>query len=272
VLEVGGLDVAYRGTPVLRDVSLTIRRGDRIALLGQSGSGKTTFGRCVAGLVDRAGGEIRLNGRPLPNRVAEREQSQRRAVQMVLQNPYGSFNPRFTIGAALSRAVRMFRGDAPVEPADLLARVRLPATYAEAYPDQLSGGELQRAAIAQALAAGPDLIICDEATSALDVSVQAVVIELLRTLSEEEGVALLIISHDLGVVGSLSEETHVLENGHIVEHATTADLLRAPRSDLARRLIAARPDLGDAAETPADHTADAADQLQKEADHDPIHT
>jgi len=244
VLSIRDLDVAYKGHRVLRGVSLDIRRGERVALLGQSGSGKTTLGRCVAGLVPPGAGAINLNGSALPPQAERRPRDQLRAIQMVLQNPYVSFNPRFTIGATIGRTHRMLGATGRTERLDLaglLDRVRLPAEAADAYPEQLSGGELQRAAIAQALACGPDLIICDEATSALDVSVQAVVIELLRELSEQEGLSLLVISHDLGVVGSLSDRVYVLEDGVIVEHAPTPTLLSDPESDLARRLVAARP-------------------------------
>lgn len=246
VLDISGLTVAYRGQRVLKDVSLKIHRGERVALLGQSGSGKTTLGRCVAGLVDREAGDIRLNGALLSSGLSQRTRDQLRAVQMVLQNPYVSFNPQFTIGATLRRAMRMLGkpdSTSRSQLRELLDRVRLPHEAADAYPGQLSGGELQRAAIAQALACDPDLIICDEATSALDVSVQAVVIELLRDLTEQEGVSLLVISHDLGVVGSICDRVYVLDQGVIVEHAPTPTLLAAPQSDLARRLIAARPDL-----------------------------
>ncbi|MGO4838314.1 ABC transporter ATP-binding protein, partial [Rhizobiaceae sp. 2RAB30] len=213
VLDISGLTVAYRGERVLKNVSLKIHRGERVALLGQSGSGKTTLGRCVAGLVDREAGDIRLSGASLSSGLSQRTRDQLRSVQMVLQNPYVSFNPQFTIGATLRRAMRMLgksdsTGRAPL--GELLDRVRLPPELADAYPGQLSGGELQRAAIAQALACDPDLIICDEATSALDVSVQAVVIELLRDLTEQEGVSLLVISHDLGVVGSICDRVYVL--------------------------------------------------------------
>ncbi|MET2832657.1 ABC transporter ATP-binding protein [Mesorhizobium shangrilense] len=271
VLDIRDLTVAYRGQRVLKDVSLTIHRGERVALLGQSGSGKTTLGRCVAGLVDREAGDIRLNGTSLSPRVSRRTRDQLRAVQMVLQNPYVSFNPQFTIGATLERAMRMLCDPGRAGQAGrpqllhLLERVRLPAEAADAYPAQLSGGELQRAAIAQALACGPDLIICDEATSALDVSVQAVVIELLRDLTEQEGVSLLVISHDLGVVGSISDRIYVLDQGVIVEHAPTPILLAAPKSDLARRLIASRPD------TAAGSTGFHATSQRTENRHDPLH-
>jgi peptide/nickel transport system ATP-binding protein len=271
VLDIRDLTVAYRGQRVLKNVSLTIQRGERVALLGQSGSGKTTLGRCVAGLVDREAGDIRLNGISLSPRVARRPRDQLRAVQMVLQNPYVSFNPQFTIGATLRRTMRMLcdpgRAAQPDRPQllHLLERVRLPAEAADAYPAQLSGGELQRAAIAQALACAPDLIICDEATSALDVSVQAVVIELLRDLTEDEGVSLLVISHDLGVVGSISDRIYVLDQGLIVEHAPTPVLLASPKSDLAKRLIASRPD------SDAGSTVFHATSQRTEKTHDTLH-
>jgi peptide/nickel transport system ATP-binding protein len=254
ILEVGGLRAEYRsraGTVVAaEDVSFTVQHAACVALVGESGSGKTTIGRAIAGLHPTAAGTVRLEGEALAFSVRKRTVAQRRLLQIIFQNPYQALNPRQTIAAEISRPARMLRGlssaEADAEVARLLEAVRLPRSLGSRYPRELSGGERQRAAIARALAARPKVIICDEITSALDVSVQAVVLELLRELRRELGVALIFITHDLGVVSTIADQTLILDRGVICEQGPTAELLASPTHEYTQRLLRAAPSLSGA--------------------------
>lgn len=234
------------------DVSFSLGAGECLALVGESGSGKTTTARCVVGLHEPSAGCIRFDGQTLAPLARKRTTEQRRRIQVVFQNPYESLNPRQSVASQVSWPARSLRGcsraQARLEVTRLLDRVRLPAGTADRYPGELSGGERQRVAIARALAAQPDLLVCDEITSALDVSVQAAVLDLLRELRTDLGLALLFITHDLGVVASVADEVLVLEHGKTVEIGGVVPVLRSPRADYTRRLIDAAPSL---AETPA---------------------
>jgi peptide/nickel transport system ATP-binding protein len=229
------------------DVSFAVGRARCVALVGESGSGKTTIARCVAGLHALESGRILLDGEPLPARTRRRSQEARRRIQLVFQNPYDSLNPRHRVGEAIARPARVLRGvSARVAGADvaaLLERVRLPVRVASRFPGELSGGERQRVAIARALAARPDVLVCDEITSALDVSVQAAVLEVLGELRDELGLALLFISHDLGVVASIGDSVLVLEGGRVCEEGPVDAVLQAPAHPYTRRLIEAAPRL-----------------------------
>jgi peptide/nickel transport system ATP-binding protein len=165
----------------------------------------------------------------------------------VFQNPNDSLNPRHRVGDAIARPAHILRDlserEARVEVGRLLERVRLPAGLAERFPGELSGGERQRVAIARALAAQPDLIVCDEITSALDVSVQAAVLELLAELRAELELALLFITHDLGVVASVADRVLVLQDGAVCDSGPVASLLRTPQHEYTQRLVSAAPRL-----------------------------
>ncbi len=230
-----------------RDVSFAIRPGECLALVGESGSGKTTIARCVAGLHQPSSGSILLDGTPLAGKARSRPKEARRRLQIVFQNPNDSLNPRHRVDDAIARPARVLRElsatEAKAEVTALLERVRLPARMATRFPGELSGGERQRVAIARALAAGPELLVCDEITSALDVSVQAAVLEVLGELREELGLALLFITHDLGVVGAIADQVLVLEQGRICEAGPAAMLLANPTDDYTRRLLEAAPRL-----------------------------
>jgi peptide/nickel transport system ATP-binding protein len=232
------------------DISFEVERGACVALVGESGSGKTTIARVIAGLHPIGGGRVLLDGVPLPNRAAKRSIAQRRRIQIVFQNPAEALNPRVTVGSAIARPARMLRGlkarEADAEVARLLDAVRLPARLADRYPRELSGGERQRVAIARALAAGPDLVVCDEVTSALDVSVQAVVLQLLRELRDELGLALVFITHDLGVVNTVADRVLVLNRGEICESGSTNDVLSGPQHAYTQSLLGAAPSLSTA--------------------------
>jgi peptide/nickel transport system ATP-binding protein len=215
--------------------------------VGESGSGKTTIARAVAGLHAPLAGRVLLDGVSLASTVRDRPRAARRRLQLVFQNPYDSLNPRHRVRYAIARPATVLAGlsrrQADARVADLLERVRLPARLANRFPDELSGGERQRVAIARALAAEPDLLICDEITSALDVSVQAAVLEVLEELRADLGLALLFVSHDLGVVAAVADRVVVLESGYIRESGAVGPLLEDPQDEYTRRLIEAAPRL-----------------------------
>jgi peptide/nickel transport system ATP-binding protein len=239
------------------DVSFTVQRGGCVALVGESGSGKTTIARVIAGLHPLASGTVKLDGTPLPGLARKRTLEQRRRIQIIFQNPAEALNPRHTVAGAIARPARMLqrlsKGEAEAEVGRLLEAVRLPARLASRYPRELSGGERQRVAIARALSARPEVMICDEITSALDVSVQAVVLELLRDLRAEFGTAVVFITHDLGVVATVAERICVLEHGLLCEVGQTAEVLARPQHPYTSRLLDAAPSLSGAIEAWNDH-------------------
>ena len=254
LLAVEGLSASHRtrrGTVVAaEEIGFSVEAGSCVALVGESGSGKTTIARCIVGLHAPTDGRILLEGKPLARHAGQRAREERRAIQIVFQNPYDSLNPRRTVEDAISWPMRSLRGlgarAARPEVARMLERVRLPASLARRYPGELSGGERQRVAIARALAASPKLLVCDEVTSALDVSIQAAVLDLLAELRRELQVSLLFISHDLGVVASVADRVLVLENGLICEEGEVRAVLSAPRSAYTARLVEAAPSIAGA--------------------------
>jgi peptide/nickel transport system ATP-binding protein len=251
VLEVDSLRAVHPGVVAADNVSFGVVTGECVALVGESGSGKTTIARSIAGLHPPAGGRILLGGEPIAGRARERSKDARRRIQLVFQNPNDSLNPRQRVGAQIARPAVVLRDlharEAAGEVADLLERVRLPARLADRFPAELSGGERQRVAIARALAARPDLVVCDEITSALDVSVQAAVLDLLSELRAELGLALLFITHDLGVVASVADRVLVLEGGIVCEEGGVEQVLTEPEHPYTRRLVEVAPRLAESA-------------------------
>ncbi|MEV6820335.1 ATP-binding cassette domain-containing protein [Nocardiopsis dassonvillei] len=204
VLGLRGVRVtAPGGRELIAGTDLSVRRGECVAVLGPSGSGKSTLLRAVAGLHPPASGSMALNGAPLPPRLLDRDRSLLRAVQFVGQDPVGALNPAHRVGTALARPARVLlglsRAEARALVPDLLARVGLPGGVADAHPGRLSGGQRQRVAIARALAARPALLLADEVTSALDAASARTVLELLDSLREEHGLAVLLVTHDRDV-------------------------------------------------------------------------
>jgi ABC-type glutathione transport system ATPase component len=255
VLSLGNLSIAYgrrrgflgigasEGSTVVRDVSLSIGRNETLALIGESGSGKSTIARAICGLVAPKAGTIQFDGKALSPLIETRPPAERRAIQYVFQNPDASLNPRMRVGEILARPLDVFfgeKGDA-IRPRleKAITDVRLEVAYLERFPNELSGGERQRVAIARALIAGPSLLLCDEVLSALDVSVQAHVLELLRDLRQRTGVSMLFISHDLGVVRSLADRIGVLYQGDLVEVGPTEQIFTSPQHPYTKRLLAA---------------------------------
>jgi oligopeptide/dipeptide ABC transporter ATP-binding protein len=225
-------------------VDLDVRRGEALALVGESGSGKSTLALALAGLRPAGRGEIRFDGRILPDR---RSRADQRRIQMVFQDPYSSLNPRLTVGGMLRELLRVHhvvpRAEVAAVSRELVRLVGLGEDALPAYPRQFSGGQRQRVAIARALVLRPDVLIADEPVSALDVSVQATILNLLRDLRGELGLTLLLISHNLAVVRYLCNRIAVMYLGRIIEVAPTEQLLRAPRHPYTRGLLAAIPQL-----------------------------
>lgn len=232
---------------VVERVSFTIAHEGCVALVGESGSGKTTIARTIAGLHPPSGGKVILSGEAMAPEAKHRSREQRRRCQIIFQNPYESLNPRQRIGSEISRPARVLRDlsprEADAETARLLELVRLPARLAYRFSSELSGGERQRVAIARALAAQPELMICDEITSALDVSVQAAILELLVELRQDLGLALLFITHNLGVVAAIADRVLILDRGVICEEGRVDQVFAAPKHARTRELIAAAPRL-----------------------------
>lgn len=245
LLEVQGLDVAY-DRQVLFDVSFALRQGECLALVGESGSGKTSLARAIAGLGENLQGQLRYAGEPLPFAARQRDARLRHQIQYVFQNPYRALNPRQTIAQTLSAPLAHFFGIRGAEARGrveaVLQRVSLPARVADRYPNSLSGGERQRVAIARALICEPRLLVCDEITSALDVSVQASILALLRRL-QEQGLTLLFVTHDLGVVRAIADRVLVLRQGKVVEQGTAEQVLGQPVDPYTRTLVEHSPRL-----------------------------
>ena len=250
MLEVEDLTVRYgagRDTLVAVDaVSLALPAGGTLGLVGESGSGKSTVARAIVGLLPVAGGSIRLDGVDHTSARARNGRAYRRRVQMVFQDPYASLNPRMTVESALGEAVARRpefggRDSRRGEVLRVLDLVGLPASSLSRYPHQFSGGQRQRIAIARALAVGPDVVVMDEVTSALDVSVQATILNLLRDIQRELGLSYLFISHDLAVVGRVSDSVAVMYLGRVVERAESTDLFAAPKHPYTRALLQSVP-------------------------------
>ena len=258
VLAVEHLRAIHKGREgtvvAAHDISFVIARGECVALAGESGSGKTTVARAIAGLHPPAAGRILLDGVVLAGRAQQRPREVRRRCQIIFQNPYASLNPRKRILDEVARPARVLRGltgqAADTEATQLLERVRLPARLGRKYPSELSGGERQRVAIARALIAKPDLLVCDEITSALDVSVQAAVIELLTDLRLDLSLSLLFITHDLGVVASIADRVLILDQGVICEEGVVERVFTEPQSPYTTALLAAVPTLRGRPERP----------------------
>ena len=230
-------------------VDLTVRRGGITALVGESGSGKSTVARAILRLERPTAGSVWWEGEDLARLDGAELRRRRRHLQAVFQDPYSALNPRLSVATMLTEpmAVHGLGRDA----ADRLDRARrllelvdLPADSLDRYAHAFSGGQRQRLGIARALALEPRFLVCDEITSALDVSVQAGILDLLLRLRAEEGLSLLFITHDLGVVGYLADEVAVMEAGRIVEYGTTDQVLRSPREAYTQRLVAAVPRVG----------------------------
>lgn len=231
---------AKRDLRVLDDISLDVNEGEIIALLGESGSGKTTLGKAMLGLHPLTSGSIEVE----PPKAAPSRRQDAHDLQMVFQDPLSSFNPRFTIGSSIALPLRMhlkLPEERIVERvAELLGRVGLNASFAHRHPHEMSGGQLQRAAIARALALSPRLIVADEAVSKLDVSVRAQILNLIKSLNRSEKIAFVFITHDLGVAQFLADRVAVMYFGRIVELGPVDQVMDSPRHPYTTMLMNAR--------------------------------
>ncbi|MBM3658988.1 MAG: ABC transporter ATP-binding protein [Actinobacteria bacterium] len=263
VLALDGLSVvlAARGreATILDGVSLALTPGETVALVGESGAGKTVLALAVMGLLPDGmrvtGGRIVLGGTDLLGASASALRGARGgAMAMIFQDPQSSLHPAFRVGAQVAEAIRthqagVSKADASAQAVELLRRVGIPQADARArdYPHQMSGGMRQRVMIAMAIANRPRLLIADEATTALDVTVQAQVLEVLKTAQQETGAAMLVVTHDLGVVASVADRVVVMYAGRIAESGPVDTVLTEPAHPYTRGLLAAVPRLDEAA-------------------------
>ena len=254
VLEARNIDAGYGkkidGIPesmILKDVSVSIERGKTVGIIGESGSGKSTFARVLAGLLPPVTGSVLLDGKTLAPDLRDRTRDELRKVQFVYQMADTALNPRHRIRDILGRPVEFYRdlkgGEKESQIHNLLEMVELPAQFGDRYPHELSGGQKQRVSLARALAASPEVVLCDEVTSALDTIVGANVIELLKTLRRETGVSFVFISHDLSTVASFADHIVVMYDGQVAEQAPTDHLLMPPHHPYTDLLIASVPEM-----------------------------
>lgn len=225
----------------LRDLNFSLEAGGFLGIVGESGSGKSTLVRNLCGLLPITDGDVHIAGRNVATLNHAEKLDLRRKIQLIYQNPKRSFDPRMKIGTSVSQPIRSLEKRLPTneELASLLARVGLQAGYLDRFPHELSGGQLQRVAIARALSVKPSILLADEPTSALDVSVQAQSLKLIAELREELNLTMVLVSHDLAVVGRITDSVIVLKDGVIVEAGNTASVLLLPQHSYTKTLAAA---------------------------------
>ncbi len=228
------------------DVSFSIEAGSTVGLVGESGSGKSTIGKTILKLTPATSGEVRYQDQDILSMSESAFRPLRRQMQMIFQDPFGSLNPRHSVGEIIGEALeihfpKMTRKDRSARVADLLRQVGLQPEMSARYPHEFSGGQRQRIGIARALAVEPRFIVCDEPVSALDVSVQAQIVNLLQDLQEQLGLSYLFIAHDLAVVEHISDHILVMYRGKIVESAPAERIYADPQHEYTRKLLAAVP-------------------------------
>ena len=248
LLNVTGLSKCFSAVQAVRGVDLAIPKGSTFGLVGESGSGKSTTARLVLRLIEPTAGEIRFRGRDLSKLGAAALRAERRHMQMIFQDPFGSLNPRMSVRETLVEPQLVHGVGTPDErvrtAARLLDEVSLPQAALDRFPHEFSGGQRQRIAIARALATNPELIVADEPVSALDVSVQAQVLNLMRDLQDRHNTTMLFISHDLRVVRFMCDEIAVMYLGEIVEQGPSARVYGAPAHPYTRALLDSVPGKG----------------------------
>jgi peptide/nickel transport system ATP-binding protein len=245
LISAEALTLGYGKMPIVRDAAVTLNENEVLAIVGESGSGKTTVARAFAGLLEPWSGKIRLKGEELAGNVDNRSQAHRQRIQFIHQLPDVALNPRQTIRTALARPLQVFKGltgaalDGRLNA--LMDEVELPRALLDRYPGALSGGQKQRVCIARCLAAEPDLLICDEVTAALDPLVEDSILALLWRLKEEHRMAIVFITHNLGVTRRFAHSLIIMEHGEIVEQGPTAQVFANPQQAYTLRLLASEP-------------------------------
>ena len=252
LLKVENLGVRYRAggrvVNAVRDVSFEIARGRCLGVVGESGSGKSSLARAILGLEDDVSGRVEFAGREVLTQDRAERMAFRRRAQMVFQDPLGSLNPRLKAGSALAEVLRVHglaatRAEAAAQATVWLETVGLDAAYAGRFPHELSGGQRQRVNLARALCVGAEFLVADEPVGALDVSVQAQILNLLKSLQERRGITWMLIGHDLAVMRHMADEVLVLRAGEVAERGPAAEVLARPVHPYTRELLAAAPNV-----------------------------
>jgi len=253
LLEVEDLRVTYRAgrrtVAAVKGVSFALARGRCLGVVGESGSGKSSLARAILALEDGVAGRVRFDGQDVAKLDRAGRWAFRRRAQMVFQDPMGSLNPRLKVGAALAEVLRVHglaksRAEAADQTARWLETVGMDAAYAGRFPHELSGGQRQRVNLARALCVGAEFLIADEPVSALDVSVQAQILNLLKSLQEKRGITWMLIGHDLAVMRHMADDVLVLKAGEVVERGPAADVLARPAHAYTQELLASAPNVG----------------------------
>ncbi len=253
LLNIQNLHVTYyspgqKPVEAVRGVSFSVGAGESLGIVGESGCGKSSLAKTIIGLQPPSAGSLRFEGQELGSMKPAAFRHYRRVVQMIFQDAVGSINPRMTVRQTLEEVLHVHQmvpaGRVAGRVRELLDRVGLPETVLDAYPREISGGQCQRISFARCLALEPRLIIADEPVSALDVSVQARILNLVRTLQKELDLAIILISHDLAVVRNICDRVAVMYAGQFVESGPSANVLDAPQHAYTRELLAAVPDVG----------------------------
>ncbi|WP_342364326.1 oligopeptide/dipeptide ABC transporter ATP-binding protein [Terrarubrum flagellatum] len=244
---IGGMFTRGRTLQAVRAVDADVARGETVGVVGESGSGKSTLGRLMLGLTPATEGSVRFDGKPLEALSRAELRRQRRRMQIVFQDPFGSLDPRRRVGAQIEDGLAIHgvvpQRDRKTRVSELLEKVGLDPAHAQRFPHEFSGGQRQRIGIARALSTGPDFIVADEPVSALDVSIQAQIVQLMADLRSELGLAMLFISHDLSIVRYLCHRVIVMYLGRVMEEGPAEEIFSAPAHPYTRALISATPRL-----------------------------
>ena len=229
-----------RNVAAVNDVSFCLYPGEILGIVGESGSGKSTVAKLITRLEDVTDGQIILDGQVITHSKGTARKEIYEKIQMVFQNPVGSFDPRRTLGDGIGESLKnkgVSKAEIRAKVAELLEQCGLEPEYMDRYPHQVSGGQCQRAAIARALAVDPKVIICDEATSALDPQTTKAILELIKEINRDYGITVVVITHEMSVVQEICDKVAVLERGSLVETGTVEELFRNPKTDEARKLV-----------------------------------
>lgn len=248
LMQTMGLSVSFGARAVVRGADLEVAAGATLGIVGESGAGKSSLLRALAGLTPTSSGRLLWKGSDITNASPAKRHRLNVRVGLVFQDPFSSLNPRLPVWSIVSEQalVNGERSEARLRAlaATALEQVQLDPAIAGRRPSSLSGGQRQRVAIARALMGAPELLLLDEPTSSLDVTVQVQVLDLLRTIRRELGVAMIMISHDLYAVRGLCDTLAVMRSGEVVEQGASADVFARPNADYTRQLIAATPTIG----------------------------